>query len=341
MAATGQSVRAGPDLAPSRERVRALREGRVVVPDDVAIFRVAGPGALECLQGLLTNDLVQPGEGSLVYGALLTPKGMIVVDYWVIRGGGADGFLLVADRQGREPSLELFRKQLPPRLARVTDLSDEWSVLWLLGGPEGRSLSVAGLSPVLLEPGRASAMPGEAQRLWVAAGPPPAPFQLLLAGPRAHLSGVAEALRAGLARGAKLGDRDQLLAARVLAGWPTLGAEIDARTLPQEVRYDEIGGVSYTKGCYVGQETVARVHFRGHPNRCLRGLVIEGADPLAEGRLERHGKEVGTARTALALGDRTLALAPVRREVAPGDEVTIGGRRARVEALPFATALLE
>ena len=62
MAATGQTVSTGPDLAPSLERVRALREGRVGVPDHAAILRVTGPGALECLQGLLTNDLVQPGE---------------------------------------------------------------------------------------------------------------------------------------------------------------------------------------------------------------------------------------------------------------------------------------
>ena len=68
-------------------------------------------------------------------------------------------------------------------------------------------------------------------------------------------------------------------AARILAGWPALGAEIDERTLPQEVRYDEIGGVSYTKGCYTGQETVARLHFRGHPNRELRGLWWRSDEP--------------------------------------------------------------
>ena len=67
---------------------------------------------------------------------------------------------------------------------------------------------------------------------------------------------------------------------RILAGWPRLASEVDEKTIPQEVRFDEIGGVSYTKGCYTGQETVSRLHFRGHANRQLRGLLFE-SDPLA------------------------------------------------------------
>ena len=82
-----------------------------------------------------------------------------------------------------------------------------------------------------------------------------------------------------VAAGARPGDEGDHHAARILAGWPALGAEIDERTLPQEVRYDEIGGVSYTKGCYTGQETVARLHFRGHPNRELRGLWWRSDEP--------------------------------------------------------------
>ena len=96
-----------------------------------AMFRVAGAGALTCLQGLLTNDLVQPGDGSLVYGALLTPKGAIVVDAWVLRQG--DALTLIVPRDGREAALEIFRRSLPPRLARLSDLTDESRVAWLVG----------------------------------------------------------------------------------------------------------------------------------------------------------------------------------------------------------------
>jgi tRNA-modifying protein YgfZ len=131
------------------------------------------------------------------------------------------------------------------------------------------------------------------------------------------------------------GDERDLEVARVLGGWPALGVEIDERTLPQEVRYDEIGGVSYTKGCYTGQETVARLHFRGHTNRELRGLHWTSVEPLDGRSVTTDQKEVGTVRSTLALEDRMLGLAIVRREITPGDVVLAGGRRAKVVGLPF------
>jgi folate-binding protein YgfZ len=132
-----------------------------------------------------------------------------------------------------------------------------------------------------------------------------------------------------------------LRAARLLAGWPTLGVEIDERTLPQEVRYDEIGGVSYTKGCYIGQETVARLHFRGHTNRELRGLRWRGTPPMA-GRGVVHGeKDVGAVRSTLTLEDRRLGLGTIRREVAPGDVVLASGAEATVVTLPFGAEELD
>jgi folate-binding Fe-S cluster repair protein YgfZ len=86
---------------------------------------------------------------------------------------------------------------------------------------------------------------------------------------------------------------------------------------------------------------VARLHFRGHTNRELRGLVWQGSDPL-EGRSITHGaREVGTIRSVLALEDRIIGLGSIRREVAIGDQVAAGGREATVVPLPFAGADLE
>jgi len=73
------------DLRLDRARLDRVRHGATLVTSQPTVLRVTGPGALACLQGLLTNDLERPGDGSLVYGALLTPKGMIVVDAWVLR----------------------------------------------------------------------------------------------------------------------------------------------------------------------------------------------------------------------------------------------------------------
>jgi folate-binding Fe-S cluster repair protein YgfZ len=93
--------------------------------------------------------------------------------------------------------------------------------------------------------------------------------------------------------------------------------------------------VSYTKGCYTGQETVARLHFRGHTNRELRGLAWR--EPGApEGRDVMVGeKAVGTVRSTLTVEGRTVGLAVMRREIESGTEVTAGGRGASVVRLPF------
>ena len=98
--------------------------------------------------------------------------------------------------------------------------------------------------------------------------------------------------------------------------------------------------MSYTKGCYLGQETVARIHFRGHPNRELRGLEWEDAAPLEGSAIEGAGREAGTVRSTLIIGGRRIGLAPIRREVNPGDLVVAGGRPARVVTLPFQEALV-
>lgn len=100
------------ELSYDRRRLERLRRGAVLVVGEPAVFWVEGPGALPCLQGLLTNDLDKPGDHSLVYGALLTPKGAIVVDYWVFRE--PERFVLIAPVEGRLPSQDLFRRQLPP-----------------------------------------------------------------------------------------------------------------------------------------------------------------------------------------------------------------------------------
>ena len=319
-----------------RERLALVRDGAAVVVTEPAIIRIEGGGALQCLQGILTNDLAKPGDHSLIYGALLTPKGMIVVDCWVART--PDGFLMIVPATARETTLELLRRQLPPRLARATDLTGQMQAAWLVGGSGFQALVKAGLGPLPEAAGRVTTIDTVRGRLVVALGTEPAPFSALVVGASEAIAPAIETLHGA---GARDGDACLLEAARILAGWPALGAEIDERTLPQEVRYDEIGGVSYTKGCYTGQETVARLHFRGHTNRELRGLVWTGSDPI-EGRAITQGtREVGTVRSVLALEDRVIGLAPLRREVAIGDLVDAGGRPATVVALPFAGADLE
>ena len=162
----------------------------------------------------------------------------------------------------------------------------------------------------------------------MALAPEAAPFAALLAGPGA---GGRDAPPGGSSSPARCGATSAISTrARILAGWPALGVEIDEKTLPQEVRYDEIGGVSYTKGCYTGQETVARLHFRGHTNRELRGLAWR--EPGApEGRTVARAARRKSAPCARRSRWTTARWASriVRREIEPGAEVVAGGRERR------------
>jgi folate-binding protein YgfZ len=194
--------------------------------------------------------------------------------------------------------------------------------MWLLGPRSQEVMGAAGL-PWPAEPGRMVDR--------VARPHPLAPWPGFIVAPAADLEAMSEALRGA---GSRRGGPDDLDAARILAGWPALGREIDAKTLPQEVRYEELGGVSYTKGCYVGQETVARVHFRGHVNRVLRGLAWEGRAP-EQPEIEAGNKPVGRLTSALQVDERGYGLAMLRREVEHGAVVAIDGTAATVERLPF------
>ena len=321
------------DLTLDRARLDALRHGAVVVATRPGVFRVTGSGALTCLQGLLTSDLLAPGDGALLYGAMLTPKGAIVTDAWVFRRG--DAVTMVVPCEGRAAALEIFGRTLPPRLARADDLTGEVQVAWLLGDRGFQVLAKSGIGAPE-GAGRIHEVGSGESAVTVALAPETAPFAACLVGPASALDPLVARL---VAAGARPGDEQDHHAARILAGWPTLGAEIDERTLPQEVRFDAIGGVSYTKGCYTGQETVARLHFRGHTNRELRGLWWRADEPEAPNGGSRAvlsgEREVGSVRSRLNVDGRAIGLAVIRREVDPGAEVIAGGRRAMVVALPF------
>jgi folate-binding protein YgfZ len=123
---------------------------------------------------------------------------------------------------------------------------------------------------------------------------------------------------------------------RIEAGTPRFGAEMGRQTMPAEAGIVE-RAVSFTKGCYIGQEPVARLHYKGRPNRHLRGLELSAPAEAGEA-LSLTGKEVGKIGSACVSPARgPIALAIVRREAEPGIELAVGedGVTARVVELPF------
>src|SRR3989475_4772503 len=163
--------------AVSPARLAALRTGAVMAQAEAAVVTLTGPGAVTAAQGLLTNDVDKPGDGAFVCGALLTPKGMIVVDAWVARLGATMSFAIAA--QGRERALAIFTRSVPPRLARLADRTAELAV-YRLAGPNALAVAEAAGLPVPSAPGRVVAAPGGTSEIARATGRAPFTLQLPL-----------------------------------------------------------------------------------------------------------------------------------------------------------------
>jgi tRNA-modifying protein YgfZ len=283
----------------------------------------SGGEAAEYLQGQLTNDVeaLQPGEGQ--YAALLDRKGHMQADMRVLRTSTEEIWIdtepeaLAAARR----HLEMYKIG---RDVAIADLTGERAILSLIGP---RSVEIASTA-VLPENACASINISGAD--CVAVGTADGIDLIVKA---ADAFAVREAL---LATGAAAVDAEAAEVIRIEAGRPRFGVEMSAETMPAEAGIVE-RAVSFTKGCYIGQEPVARLHYKGRPNRHLRGLQLSA--PAAPGESLRLGeKEVGRIGSACVSPARgPIALAIVRREAEPGAELVVGedGVTARVVDLPF------
>jgi folate-binding protein YgfZ len=270
---------------------------------------VSGPDAADYLQGQLTNDTeaIEPGEW--IYAALLDRKGHMQADMRVLRPGEGPELWLDLEPEGLAAASRHLQMYKIGREVEVADASDEHVLLSLIG-------------PRATEFARTV----EAATLRTDVG-----VDLIV--PTAERDRVREAL---LAAGAVEVSPEAAEIVRIEAGRPRFGAEMGTATMPAEASIVE-QAVSFTKGCYIGQETVARLHYKGKPNRHLRGLRFSGpaqpGAPLALG--EKEVGEVGSAAVSPALGP--IGLAILRREAEPGTTLTVGedGVTAEVVALPF------
>ncbi|MEX2108278.1 MAG: glycine cleavage T C-terminal barrel domain-containing protein [Solirubrobacterales bacterium] len=284
---------------------------------------VSGEEAAEYLQGQLTNEIeaLSPGEGC--YAALLDRKGHLQADMRVLRLAPGEIWL------DTEPeALEAARRHLEMykigREVEVADVTAARSILSLIGP---RSVEIAGTA----------VLPEHSCEETTVGG-----VECLAVGTRDGIDLIAGAddadrLRDALTAGGAVevgGDAAEIL--RIEAGTPRFGAEMGRETMPAEAGIVE-RAVSFTKGCYIGQEPVARLHYKGKPNRHLRGLELSA--PTAAGATLRLGeKEVGTIGSAcVSPAHGSIALAIVRREAEPGAELTVGEDdvTARVVDLPF------
>ena len=281
-----------------------------------AVLRLDGAGAAEFLQGQVTNDVesLEPGTGC--YAALLDHKGKLRADMRVL-ALGPESLLVDADAAARAVLSHTFTTYSLGRDVRIADLTDERSVLSLIG-PQARE--------------RLETPPPDTEHAFVEGA------HGLYVATDLGVDVIADAAGADAARGlAPAASEDAAEAVRIESGRPRLGVDMGSNTIPQEAGLND-RAVSFTKGCYVGQETVARLHYRGKPNRHLRGLElsepVEHGAPIVLG--EKQVGTVGSVCVSPRLGP--IALALVRREATPGDSVVVGDVPATVVELPFAGA---
>jgi tRNA-modifying protein YgfZ len=277
---------------------------------------LSGTEAAEFLQGQVTNDVegLQPGEGC--YAALLTHKGKIRTDLRVLRSD--DWLWLDAAEIGRRPLVHTIETYSLGRDVRFEDVTEERSILSLIGPGAGEVLD-------RVPPEREHSFVTGEHGLYVATD---VGVDVICDAPD------PEGVRAAL--GVESVSEQAAECLRVEGGRPRLGLDMDGDTIPQEAGLNE-RAVSFTKGCYVGQETVARLHYRGKPNRHLRGLRLSSpastGEPVHVG--ERQVGTIGSTCVSPRLGP--IALAVLRREAAPGETVSVGDHReAEVVELPFA-----
>jgi tRNA-modifying protein YgfZ len=305
---------------------RAAREGVGFLPRERAQLVVRGADAIDYLQGQLTNDVeaLQPGAGG--YSALLDRKGRMQGDMRVLVVA-PDEVWIDTEPEAAPAIVRHLQMYKIGREVEIDDVSDERAIVSLIGPGAENAL---GIGPVGSEHSHREFEAGTG-----------APCRALATDLGVDVICPAAAVEALAERLVSAGAAEITEAAaeivRVESGRPRFGREMTTETIPQEAGINE-RAVSFTKGCYIGQETVARLHYKGKPNRHLRGLRLEApvdtGTPIVLG--ERELGRVGTAALSPALGP--IALAIVRREAQPGARVTVGdGVTAEVVDLPFGT----
>lgn len=319
------SETAAPDVEIDAQ-YRAMREEAAFVgPRALGVIGVSGTEAAEYLQGQLTQDIEAVAEEQGAYAALLDRKGHLQADMRVL-GLGPHQVWLLCDPSCREPLLKHLSMYKIGRQAEVADLSGDHAVFSVIGPASAARLDTGTLAE------------GSHREL-----------------ARAGVTGRAVATDLGIDWVVGPGDTDAAVAAlraadiepateeaaeiiRVESGRPRFGRELGPEAMPAEAGIVE-RAVSFTKGCYIGQEPVARLHYKGRPNRHLRGLKLSGraeaGDQVSLG--DRQLGTIGSCVTSPAHG--AIALAILRKEAEPGAIVSVGTGAGMAEAevvgLPF------
>jgi folate-binding protein YgfZ len=324
------------------ESYRALREhaalGAIAAR---AAIDVSGADRASFLHGLLTNDVQALAPGGGCYAAWLTPQGRMTTDLHVFAGD--ERIVLDVPAELTAALLQRLDQSVFTEDIRLTDLSHSLALVWIHGPSAAAVLErvLAGASGLASWTGYRHA-PVQFDNTAATVG---RVDQLGVPGFCVYVDAAREPdLRAALeTAGAVAADRPAIEAARIEAGYPVFGIDMTDDTIPLEAGIED-RAISFTKGCYVGQEVIVRVLHRGHGRvaRRLVGLRLGAGLPVRGGRILADDREAG-AVTSAARSPRfgPIAMGYVHRDfTTPGTRVTVdtpdGPVAAAIDRLPLA-----
>jgi folate-binding protein YgfZ len=321
------------------QEIRAVRAGAGWFElAERGVVSVSGTDARRWLNGMVTNDVAALDEGPERSGCralVLTSKAGVVAEVQVL--ARPEGFWLDLPRAAIADLLQRLSKLLIADDVTLADRSAEL-VRFGIEGPRSQAVleHLLGAAFPLAPNACATAPLGDLEAVVARFGwSGEEAYQLFV--PRALAGEIRDRLRAQ-GDAAPTCSAEALEVLRIEAGRPRLGAELSPDVLPPEARLE--AAISYTKGCYTGQEIVARLRSRGHVNHLLVGLQFPDGEPALVGAVVRAGDvavgEITSAAVSPNAGAIALAFVRVGNE-APGTKLAVEGRVAQVCALPFVT----
>jgi len=318
---------------PAAEHTRVRAAGGFIDRSYRGKLRVTGPDREDLLQSMTTNDVAKQAADTAIPDAICTGHGKVQSLFTCVKR--PDAFLLDLDPALIAFTRDFLVKYTIIRDAETADESDRWGHVGLYG-PKSATVLAAALGGDLPEtPGAVAARDGGATLVVATAEFGVPGFEVWT--PREALPGFWEKLAGhGKTHGIGPFGFSALESLRMEAGRPRYGLELDDDVILLEAGLIE--AANFEKGCYIGQETLSRIVFRGHVNKRLCGLVVDGPPPEPGTAVTADGAGVGTVRSAVVsptLGE-TIALAYLKSSHwEAGTAVRAGDAPATVADLPF------
>jgi len=334
-------VSTSPDFGDTRAEFRALLSGCGLYDLSArAKIAVTGGDRIRWMNGMVSNNVRDLGNGHGVYAFMLNAQGRIQADLYVFQRG--DSLLVDTERGQREKVLQLFDHYIIADDVEVADVSDKFAAVGLTGPESRHVLERAGIAVpdlahlrfadvawqqagqqeniTLLRSGEEA---GESWQIWIDA---------------ARSCEIWDGLRDALVKaGARPAGTAALNFFRIARGIPKFGVDIRERDLPQET--GQTRALNFTKGCYLGQEIVERIRSRGAVHRQFSAFVVDGNLPEPGAKILAEEKEAGEITSSAILplpgGDRAVALGYLRREAA-GKNLSAGPAMLKPASLPIA-----